>query len=137
MAAYIENSGVSRNISELRNLRDEVNLWCDTLRKSERTAASVAKIKGLEADDLKIKVVLAEIAENYHKAFHPVWGQMFLAGYQDSRFAFYVENYACLYTSKATNFGLVSTLRAFRTTAERLPHDKLLADHGNSFKKIR
>jgi len=53
---------------------------------------------------------------------------MFSAGYQDSRLAYFVTNYACLYTAKATNLGLSSTTRSFRTSGEALPHDKLLVD---------
>lgn len=59
---------------------------------------------------------------------------MFNSGYQDSRLAFYVQNYACLYTSKASNFGLVSRARSFRThQVDMLSHDKLLADASSVF----
>jgi hypothetical protein len=67
------------------------------------------------------------MTKQWHRAFHPVWGAMFHSGYQDSRFAFYVQNYACLYTSRATNLGLASVDKSFRTKMEMLPHDKLLA----------
>ena len=33
--------------------------------------------------------------------FHAPWGQMFKTGYQDSRFAKQVSDYACIYTSQA------------------------------------
>lgn len=56
-------------------------------------------------------------------------GAMFMSGYQDSRFAFYVANYACVYTSRATNLlRKASSHKSFRTSSEMLPHDKLLAD---------
>jgi hypothetical protein len=54
-------------------------------------------------------------------------------GYQDSRFAFYVQNYACLYTSRATNLGLATPARSFRTSLEILPHDRLLASPSTEF----
>jgi hypothetical protein len=57
----------------------------------------------------------------------------FVAGYQDSRFGYFVKNYACLYTSKATNLGLASTSRAFRTSGELLPHDNLMTDVFSEF----
>jgi 5'-nucleotidase len=66
-------------------------------------------------------------------AFAQVWGAMFNAGYQDSRFAFYVQNYACLYTSRATNLGLASTAHSFRTSIDILPHDRLLASDHTKF----
>ena len=55
------------------------------------------------------------------------------AGYQDSRFGYFVKNYACLYTSKATNLGLASTHRAFRTAGELLPHDNMMSDKFSQF----
>jgi hypothetical protein len=58
---------------------------------------------------------------------------MFVAGYQDSRFGYFVKNYACLYTSKATNLGLASASRAFRTSGELLPHDNLLIEKNSVF----
>eukprot|EP00957_Ditylum_brightwellii_P174106 13256355-Ditylum_brightwellii.AAC.1 len=92
-----------------------------------------AKLQQIDEDDAVIKDTLAQMAGQYHAAFHPVWGQMFNAGYQDSRFAFFVQNYACLYTSKATNLGLSSINRSFRTGGEMLPHDRLLADADSEF----
>jgi hypothetical protein len=80
-----------------------------------------------------IKAKLSDLADQWHSSFHPVWGAMFNAGYQDSRFAFYVQNYACVYTSKATNLGLASNAKSFRTSLEMLPHDKLLDDATSEF----
>ncbi len=37
-----------------------------------------------------------------------------------------VKTYACIYTSKASNLGLVSPERWFRTVRDYLPHDYLL-----------
>ena len=31
----------------------------------------------------------------YHKAFHPLWGQLLKTGYQNSRFAYQTERFAC------------------------------------------
>ena len=57
----------------------------------------------------------------------------FVAGYQDSRFGYFVKNYACLYTSKATNLGRASTARAYRTSGELLPHDNMLSQAFSEF----
>merc|ERR1719384_251490 len=90
-------------------------------------------LEEIEADDIKVKEKLTVAHRDYHSAFHPRWGQMFVAGYQDSRFGYFVKNYACLYTGKATNLGLASTSRAFRTSGELLPHDNLLSDKSTEF----
>jgi 5'-nucleotidase len=137
MKVFHENRDTYQHINDLRQLRDDISSHADTLRK-ELTLSSDSpgqhhvleqEIAQLQEDDVQIKQVLIGLTESYHQAFHPVWGQMFVAGYQDSRLAFYVENYACLYTARASNLGLkASPERSFRTKAEMLPHDKMLAD---------
>lgn len=134
MRVFDANLPLLRQITELRTIRDELSQHGEHLRltrpQDEETENMLHQI---EEDDAAIKEKLTEMAEQWHSAFHPIWGAMFNAGYQDSRFAFYVQNYACLYTARATNLGLSSTSKAFRTTAEVLPHDKLIGDTGNAF----
>lgn len=124
-------------INKLRSLRDELNILRDSFisdaKKTGKTEHLVETVKKLDEDDEKIRVVLTNMARGYHSAFHPIWGCMFSAGYQDSRLAYFVTNYACLYTAKATNLGLVSTTRAFRTSGNVLPHDRLISDHLTDF----
>lgn len=144
METYHAQRPLQIKIQELRDLRDELIVLGDTLRAKASSDSVVAssggadnmdadeeieeRLQQLEKDDQMIKGKLTALAQEYHKAFHPIWGMMFQAGYQDSRLAYFVTNYACLYTSKATNLGLTSTKRAFRTSGEMLPHDKKLAD---------
>ena len=141
MRVFAEQLPLNRKITELRQLRDELGVYADALRQRQQqtnhmTASSMAQIEAelneIEADEHLIKTKLQELAARWHAAFHPVWGAMFNAGYQDSRFAFYVSNYACLYTSRATNLGLASAERSFRTSMEALPHDKVLLDDRNT-----
>ena len=61
--------------------------------------------------------------QRYNKAYHPRWGPLFKAGFQDSRFAKQICDYACLYTSRASNLGLVAPQRPFRPVRDLLPHD--------------
>ena len=124
-----------RNIAQLRNLRDEMGLRAEEIRRTQdpNDPEIIQVLSEMEEDDATIKATLTTMADHWHASFHPIWGAMFNAGYQDSRFAFYVENYACLYTSRATNLGLDSTNRSFRTTMEMLPHDRILADSSSQF----
>lgn len=129
MKVFDENVSVLSSISALRKLRDELGSLGDCIQLHDEDNERTTKLlKEIEDDDAIVKDKLIELAEQWHGAFHPIWGAIFKAGYQDSRFAFYVENYACLYTSKATNLGLTSKSRSFRTSGEMLPHDKLVAD---------
>jgi len=135
MDTFYKQQPIHKKISTLRKLRDELSTLGDTIRNKEDVDDPIvcAKLSKLSEDDEKIKNVLTVLAQEYHSAFHPIWGQMFQAGYQDSRLAYHVQTYACLYTSKATNLGLTSTSRHFRTSGEMLPHDKLMKDESTSF----
>jgi len=137
MRMFHEQMELRQSIIDLRKLRDELNLYGDKLKR-ELSRGSFSedarkKLEQIDEDEWKIKEKLADANREYHSSFHPRWGQMFVAGYQDSRFAYFVQNYACLYTSKATNLGLVSPSRAFRTSGELLPHDSLMTDTYSEF----
>eukprot|EP00559_Dactyliosolen_fragilissimus_P000702 CAMPEP_0184866656 /NCGR_PEP_ID=MMETSP0580-20130426/23149_1 /TAXON_ID=1118495 /ORGANISM="Dactyliosolen fragilissimus" /LENGTH=592 /DNA_ID=CAMNT_0027366451 /DNA_START=122 /DNA_END=1900 /DNA_ORIENTATION=+ len=136
METFHQQLPLKRQITKLRKLRDELSLYGDLLRRTQDGDMDLVtedKLEKIMEDDLKVKNVLTVLAERYHAAFHPIWGMMFQAGYQDSRFAYFVQNYACLYTAKATNLGLASTSRSFRTSSEMLPHEKLLQDDSSRF----
>jgi 5'-nucleotidase len=62
----------------------------------------------------------------YNRSYHPRWGPLFKAGFQESRFAKQICDYACLYTSRASNLGLVAPVRPFRPTRDLLPHEAWL-----------
>jgi len=135
MRVFREQLPLRRKITELRKLRDELSLHGDAVYRNAQDPDSPeveAQLFLVERDDAAVKDALTDLTERYHAAFHPVWGQMFHAGYQDSRFAYFVQNYACVYTSKATNLGLATTSRSYRTSGELLPHDNLLADDGHT-----
>lgn len=137
MKVFDENLPLAQQITELRKLRDELSVYEGNCRRADIPSEELTSILDeIKEDDTAIKGKLADMAERWHGAFHPVWGAMFNAGYQDSRFAFYVSNYACLYTSKATNLGLASSSRSFRTTLEMIPHDAQLSDPGTKFMEI-
>jgi len=74
---------------------------------------------------MQTKTELRDRLKSYHELFHPIWGQLFKTGLQNSIFAQHVEKYACLYTSHASNFRFVSPTCNFRSMADLLPHDGL------------
>lgn len=134
MRVFDENVSTFKQIKSLRKLRDDLSNYADSLRQAGGDEESLTQqLAEIADDDNVIKTKLSEVASKWHQAFHPIWGASFNAGYQDSRFAYYVQNYACLYTSRATNLGLSFTTRSFRTTSEMLPHDKLIEDERTEF----
>eukprot|EP01031_Cornospumella_fuschlensis_P036247 gene36247-43971_t len=82
----------------------------------------------LRAEQLaeKLKTHLHNVNEEYNQKFNKYWGQLFKAGNQDSRFAKQVMDYACLYTSRASNLAFIYPNRRCRPKPDFLPHDQYL-----------
>ncbi len=80
----------------------------DRLRKAYRETNEIAEV--LETD--------------VERGFNPFWGLMFKEGNENSRFGEQVEQYACLYTSRASNFLFYSPAQYFRSPRDLMPHEK-------------
>jgi 5'-nucleotidase len=57
-------------------------------------------------------------------AFNPHWGPMFREGHEISKFGEQVEAYACVYTTRVSNFRFYSPNRHFRGPRDRMPHER-------------
>jgi len=57
-------------------------------------------------------------------AFNPHWGPMFREGHEISKFGEQVDAYACVYTSRVSNFRFHSPNRHFRGPRDRMPHER-------------
>jgi len=130
MRVFAQTLPLRRKIVYLRRLREELSRKTEDIRRTQDSDdASVQQLlQEMEEDDTTIKSTLSPLVEQWHRNFHPLWGAMFNAGYQDSRFSYFVQNYSCLYTSRASNLGLVSTQKSFRTVMETVPNDRLVSD---------
>ena len=79
-------------------------------------------------DELRgaLKQAADEITENdtvIDRAFNPYWGAIFREAAENSRFGQQVEDYACVYTSRVSNFLAYSPLRYFRSPRDHMPHE--------------
>ena len=130
MQVFAQTLPLRKKIEYLRSLREELSRKAEDIRRTQDNSdAYVQKLlQEMEDDDTIIKSTLSPMVEQWHRSFHPLWGSTFTAGYQDSRFSFFVQNYSCLYTSRASNLGLVSTKKSFRTVMETVPNDRLVSD---------
>jgi len=130
MASFAKALPLVKKIEYLRRLREELSRKSEEIRRENDTDdPAVQKVlEEMDEDEAMIKATLSPLVERWHGSFHPLWGAMFNAGYQDSRFAYFVQNYSCLYTSRASNLGLVSTKKSFRTVMESVPNDRLVFD---------
>jgi hypothetical protein len=66
---------------------------------------------------------IRSIAAEVDARFHPIWGPLMKSGNEHSIFGEQVERYACLYTSRVTNFLAYSPVQYHRAPHDRLPHE--------------
>lgn len=64
-----------------------------------------------------------EIEARVDAAFHPFWGSLLKSGPEASSFGDQVETYACLYTTRVSNFLRYSPMHYFRSPRDRMPHE--------------
>ncbi|WP_420829599.1 5'-nucleotidase domain-containing protein [Nannocystis pusilla] len=100
--------GVAPEAAEslLADTRIQVRRRFDRLRKYEEEMATTLERRIADVDE----------------AFNPYWGSVFAARRDSSRFGAQVESYACIYTSRVTNFRYVSPTRYFHSPHGSMPH---------------
>lgn len=96
MRIFHKQLGLRNSIMDLRKLREEFSQYKDLLTQEFENSGDElneqwqSRFLQIEDDDMLIKEKLADANLEYHSGFHPRWGQMFVAGYQDSRFGYFV-----------------------------------------------
>jgi hypothetical protein len=66
-----------------------------------------------------------ELRQLVDREFNESWGPLFRMDNEQSRFSEQVETYACLYTSRVSNFAYCSPVQYFRSPPEMLPHERV------------
>ena len=89
--------------AERKRLKGEL----DKLRRAYRECNDIAEVLGTDVE----------------QGFNPYWGLMFKEGNENSRFGEQVEQYACLYTSRVSNFLFTSPAQYFRSPRDLMPHE--------------
>jgi HAD superfamily 5'-nucleotidase-like hydrolase len=64
------------------------------------------------------------VEDGIDEVFNPHWGPLFREGYEISKFGEQVEAYACVYTSRVSNFRYYSPMQYFRGPRDRMPHER-------------
>lgn len=110
----VQLKGVEKAIEEAGRATASLGASRVALRKSiERVKARLAE---LEAEHDQVDSAL-------DSAFHPYWGSAFSTGEELTVFGDQVEQYACLYTGRASNLVQYSTTHYFRGPRDRMPHE--------------
>ena len=66
---------------------------------------------------------LYAIERRIDQRFHPYWGSLLKEENEESSFGAQVEEYACLYTSRVSNFLLYSPQQYFRSPRDEMAHE--------------
>ncbi|WP_242393405.1 HAD-IG family 5'-nucleotidase [Anaeromyxobacter oryzisoli] len=93
---------------ELEDERQRTKRELEGLRRALRDAN--ARVEALE--------------RTVEEGFNPYWGLTFKEGNETSRFGEQTEVYACLYTSRASNFVFYSPMQYFRSPRAAMPHER-------------
>lgn len=89
----------------------------------ERTRVQVRqRFDRLRRYELETQDTLERRAQEIDEAFNPYWGSVFAERHDTSRFGSQVESFACIYTSRASNFQYVSPANYFHSPHGALPH---------------
>lgn len=84
MRIFQKQLRLRQSIMELRKLREEFSQYSDFLTREFESSGKVMSEEWerlflqIEDDDLKVKEKLVDTNLEYHSAFHPRWGQMFV-----------------------------------------------------------
>jgi hypothetical protein len=100
--------GAEQDRALLEEERRRAKAELDRVRRALRTSTEIADV--LERD--------------VELGFNPFWGLLFKEGNENSRFGSQVEQYACLYTSRVSNFLYLSPMQYLRAQRDRMPHEQ-------------
>jgi HAD superfamily 5'-nucleotidase-like hydrolase len=144
--AWLDRNGEAlAELSRLEGLRvrmeDELAMHRAALNALDRRLDRELEGPGreeLEADRRRVKAELealrralrdadariAALDRSLEEGLNPYWGLTFKEGNENSRFGEQVEVYACLYTSRASNFVYYSPMQYFRSPRAVMPHER-------------
>ena len=111
----------------LRALQRRDGIADPPLLNGELTAAKRAVKETLDRlrADLRASMLEHEgLEQALDLAFNRHWGPLFREGHEISKFGEQVEAYACVYTSRVSNFRFYSPNRHFRGPRDRMPHER-------------
>jgi HAD superfamily 5'-nucleotidase-like hydrolase len=121
----IDRAALGRELRRLTLLQEEPDS-ADSARRQEMAARAAAipdEIKRLEERALEIGPEIQELKLKIDRAYNPYWGSIFREGNESSRFGHQLKDFACLYTSRVSNFLHYPMSYYFQSPIGYMPHD--------------
>jgi 5'-nucleotidase len=117
------DSELNERQAALRALQKSGGETTDPEAASQRRAIKEA-IERVRRDLRETATQHRALEDAIDDGFNPYWGPMFREGYEVSKFGEQVEAYACVYTSRVSNFRFYSPMQYFRGPRDRMPHER-------------
>jgi len=115
--------------SRLNSLERKLERSAATLPEPERASLDESR-RAMKAELERLRRGLREAEEladtleqDIESGFNRFWGLMFKEGNENSRFGEQVEQFACVYTSRVSNFLHYSPMQYFRSPRDLMPHE--------------
>lgn len=132
-ALQMENEGILDRLAavraELETLRREKLARYRSLPEDELGALD-DRLAGLGATESELDreltdnlLAIRDIEEEIRRRYNPYWGPLCKVDGELSRFGNQMEDFACLYTSRVSNFLFYPPDKYFRSPEEFLPHE--------------
>ncbi len=93
------------------------------LELAARIQAIPDEIKRIEERSIEVDPEIDELRRNIDQAYNPFWGSIFREGNESSRFGHQLKDFACLYTSRVSNFLHYPMNYYFQSPMGYMPHD--------------
>jgi len=98
----------------------------EALQAMDQEAAQLREeVEAARARMAAEKKILAQLDDQLESAFNSNWGSIFRDGYQQTRFADQIQQYACAYTGRISNLYLVDPTSALYAPVPTLPHERI------------
>ncbi len=96
----------------------------DRAELQERFDSEKARLDKLRRTSRQAQAEIDRLEDEVESSYNPYWGLVFKEGQESSRFGEQVEDYACIYTSRVSNFLAYSPMQYFRSPREIMPHER-------------
>lgn len=110
---------IERRLAKEKDLDESVK--CDLEEDFKVTKHELDRVRRALKETVDIVATLEADVEH---GFNPYWGLHFKEGSENSRFGEQVEQYACLYTSRVSNFVSYSPMFYYRSARDLMPHEQ-------------
>jgi len=107
----------------------QLNLLDKRLAKGDVSAEAERRDQKLELEKLRraakeLDTEIETLANRVENGANKNWGLLFKEGNENSRFGEQIEDYACLYTSRVSNFLAYSPMQYFRAPRAAMAHER-------------